>query len=204
MSTEIRSSISCNLDFFTTTLYPHLFRWGFFVKKIVFLSLLLGLVGCSNNVEKAVKQQLKDPDSAQFQNVKGYCGEVNSKNSYGGYVGFKRYISIDGEVLLEDSENVDPETFAIIWEAHCTPNKLSVNDRSKCVTDAYNQSLIMDARLKGVSKEAIKAEILADKKSSKAEIEKGLKDIDRAYGSDFKDKGLYAQNVVAECVKLIN
>lgn len=180
------------------------------MKKIVLLSLFLGLVGVSGcskvekDSQKAVLSTLKDPDSAQFQNIKGYCGEVNSKNSYGGYVGFKRYVSIDGTVLLEDSEGVEPETFAIIWEAHCTPNKLSVKERSKCVKDAYNQSLIMDAKLKGVSKESLRTEILTDKNASKAEIEEGLRDIDRAYNSNFKDKGLYAQDVVAKCVKLID
>lgn len=178
------------------------------MKKILLVGLmLLGVAGCSK-VEKdskeAVLSTLKDPDSAQFQNIKGYCGEVNSKNSYGGYVGFKRYVSIDGAVLLENSEDVEPETFAIIWEAHCTSNSLSIKDRSKCVTDAYNQSLIMDARLKGVSKETIKAGILADKKASKAEVEEGLRDVDRAYSSTFKDKGLYAQDVVAKCVRLID
>jgi hypothetical protein len=35
--------------------------------------------------KEAILSTLKDPDSAQFQNIKGYCGEVNSKNSYGGY-----------------------------------------------------------------------------------------------------------------------
>ena len=47
-----------------------------------------GINGCSK-VEKeskeAILSTLKDPDSAQFQNIKGYCGEVNSKNSYRGY-----------------------------------------------------------------------------------------------------------------------
>ena len=61
------------------------------MKKIILLSLVLGLGGMNgcSKVEKeskeAVLSTLKDPDSAQFQNIKGYCGEVNSKNSYGGY-----------------------------------------------------------------------------------------------------------------------
>ncbi|WP_286434742.1 hypothetical protein ACDW34_09275 [Acinetobacter piscicola] len=176
------------------------------MEKIVLSLLVAGvlLTGCSkteNEAKEAVLMSLKDPDSAQFQNVKGYCGEVNSKNSYGGYVGFKRFISIDGSVLLENSEDVDSSTFALIWKAHCTPNKLSVEDRSKCVKDAYNQSLVMDAKLAGVSKEAIKADIRADKSVSKAEIMEGLKDVDRAYESGFKNKDLYAQDVVAKCIK---
>jgi hypothetical protein len=46
---------------------------------------------------QALKEKLKDPDSAQFRNLwfgsdKQYgnslCGEMNAKNSYGGYTGF--------------------------------------------------------------------------------------------------------------------
>ncbi|MFH3968633.1 hypothetical protein [Acinetobacter nosocomialis] len=50
------------------------------MKKIIFLSLVLGLVGINgcSKVEKeskeAILSTLKDPDSAQFQNIKGYCG----------------------------------------------------------------------------------------------------------------------------------
>lgn len=45
-------------------------------------------------VESAIRDQLKDPDSAKFKHSKyvsngkgAYCGLVNSKNSYGGYAG---------------------------------------------------------------------------------------------------------------------
>lgn len=45
---------------------------------------------------------LKDPDSAQFRNVRWerkeslviLCGEVNAKNSFGGYVGFKPFHAV--------------------------------------------------------------------------------------------------------------
>lgn len=51
--------------------------------------------------KKAVKGSLKDPESARFQSVRiaSYlsgsvvCGEVNAKNSYGGYTGFKRFMA---------------------------------------------------------------------------------------------------------------
>ncbi|CAM3351433.1 DUF4124 domain-containing protein [Paracidovorax anthurii] len=54
------------------------------------------------------KQRLKDPDSAKFSNVRAYsfngrgktyvmtCGELNAKNSYGGYVGSKPFWVYDG------------------------------------------------------------------------------------------------------------
>lgn len=43
---------------------------------------------------------LKDPSSAQFRNERmsesGWlCGEINSKNSYGAYTGFKRFTALD-------------------------------------------------------------------------------------------------------------
>lgn len=53
---------------------------------------------------------LQDPESAQFRNEQSgragaVCGEVNAKNSMGGYVGFKRYIwAGGGESYLEGEE----------------------------------------------------------------------------------------------------
>lgn len=53
------------------------------------------LAGCSDPIEQAVKDRLKDPGSAQFKDKVVYleyaCISVNSKNSYGGYAGFTRY-----------------------------------------------------------------------------------------------------------------
>ena len=45
-----------------------------------------------------VVQQLRDPDSVQFRAEKltraGWlCGELNGKNAYGAYTGFKRFLS---------------------------------------------------------------------------------------------------------------
>lgn len=57
---------------------------------------------------EAVKNYLKDPDSAKFKGemLSGtiVCGEVNAKNSYGGYGGSKRYMVQDGMVTLESQE----------------------------------------------------------------------------------------------------
>ena len=48
----------------------------------------------------AIRAKLRDPDSAQFRNVKFYsgggapvvCGEVNGKNGFGGRAGYQRFI----------------------------------------------------------------------------------------------------------------
>lgn len=70
------------------------------------MSLLMSatLFGCDfadhSRAREAVKAELTDPDSAQFRNeeesAKGSvtCGEVNSRNRMGGYVGFTRYIYV--------------------------------------------------------------------------------------------------------------
>lgn len=63
-----------------------------------------------------VASSLKDPESAKFRNVAirpyGYgrvvCGEVNAKNSYGGYVGFTRFVASNEESMLEDSDSRYP------------------------------------------------------------------------------------------------
>ena len=63
--------------------------------------------------KNAVKHELKDPDSAQFRNVhikRGFegvvQGEVNAKNSYGGYIGFDKfyYDKKTGEVDYEKAK----------------------------------------------------------------------------------------------------
>lgn len=73
--------------------------------------------------EKYVKAKLKDPDSAQFQNqfigIKGApCGEVNAKNSFGGFSGFKRYISAGAEMTVLESD-MEPSEFEASWREIC-------------------------------------------------------------------------------------
>ena len=54
-----------------------------------------------SQAKKSLADDMKDPSSAQFRNVKlqpyldGYviCGEVNAKNSYGAYVGYTRFVA---------------------------------------------------------------------------------------------------------------
>lgn len=61
-------------------------------------------------LKKGMETRLKDPESARFSDVmvtrsdKGVltaCGQVNAKNSYGGYVGSTRFIGM----LLPESKD---------------------------------------------------------------------------------------------------
>ncbi|MGO3920808.1 hypothetical protein [Acinetobacter venetianus] len=64
-----------------------------------------------NKAKQDIKYQMKDPTSVLFRNVhvvtnsvgrKSVCGEVNAKNSYGGYVGFKDFYNTS---IVTDSDD---------------------------------------------------------------------------------------------------
>lgn len=68
----------------------------------------------SQEAKDAVTRNLKDPSSVQFRdtttiknskNEQSHCGEFNAKNSYGGYVGFKRFSYSNGILTVVDNEN---------------------------------------------------------------------------------------------------
>ena len=73
--------------------------------------------------QRAIRTSLKDPDSAQFKDVYANytekfqvvaCGRVNSKNSLGGYTGFKRFVSNGKSAIIEGRDNV-----ADAWAGAC-------------------------------------------------------------------------------------
>ena len=75
----------------------------------------------------AVKARLKDPDSAQFKDVYFFrgkdnipmtCGQVNSKNSFGGFSGFQHFVS-GGSSELTFLEN-EVKDFYKAWNRYCT------------------------------------------------------------------------------------
>lgn len=65
-----------------------------------------GELGETGKAKDAVRRLLKDPDSAQFRDVQACAkpgaiqGEVNGKNSYGGYAGFEPFIYADGSAVI--------------------------------------------------------------------------------------------------------
>lgn len=73
-------------------------------------------------VKTVIVNGLKDPDSAKFRNVKvkwdTVCGEVNAKNSFGGYVGYRRFYAIDGKDLHMEESNFREDQ----WDRFCGPN----------------------------------------------------------------------------------
>jgi len=70
----------------------------------------------------SLESELKDPSSVQFRNVtivrkksgsKSVCGEYNAKNSYGGYVGFKRFVALNSNPFLVKTD-VDDENWIML------------------------------------------------------------------------------------------
>ena len=89
------------------------------MRKTLILGLIFSIAASAQAAETAfivkaqndVKQLMKDPDSTNFRNVreitntlgnKVLCGQINSKNSYGGYVGFMPFsYSPDGLNIVD-------------------------------------------------------------------------------------------------------
>ncbi len=99
----------------------------------------LGSLGRVGAAKKLVAHDLKDPSSAQFRDVhktdQAVCGEVNGKNAYGAYVGFRHFIVESGSVSMEPElpgERLEPGvSMATIdaWNAHTA---FSSNWTTKC------------------------------------------------------------------------
>lgn len=95
----------------------------------------------------------KDPSSSQFKNAnlrqKTYgeayylCGEVNAKNSYGGYVGFERFIATAypngkmeslreqqklGSIRDETLDAATADLFRLFWKMQCTESNVILSD----------------------------------------------------------------------------
>lgn len=76
--------------------------------------------------KEAVKNKLKEANSATFRKVYFHrggdntpmtCGEVNSKNSLGGFTGYQRFVSAGKDNLTFLQEQV--KDFSTIWNKFC-------------------------------------------------------------------------------------
>jgi hypothetical protein len=59
--------------------------------------------------KRDVTAGLKDPDTAEFRNERlaadgVLCGEINARNSYGAYTGYKRYIAMAADDVYLEGE----------------------------------------------------------------------------------------------------
>lgn len=102
---------------------------------------------------ESIKNQMKDPSSTQFKNLReikntlntmSLCGEVNSKNSYGGYVGFKPFSYHNEELTI-----LDPSARSYEWytnksqydQSGCGGKEAEVKIRKAIAADGYCKSV---------------------------------------------------------------
>lgn len=78
-------------------------------------------------------QSFKDPASSQYRGlyVSGkvlpvLCGEVNSKNSYGAYVGFRRFFATGKRGLNEVEDTKNPYIINRMWPRMCEEKQADV------------------------------------------------------------------------------
>lgn len=79
--------------------------------------------------QQSIRARLKDPDSAEFRNVRFYsgsgqpvtCGEVNSKNGFGGYTGFQQFIASGtvANLAFLQSDMTTSVEWANSWNRFC-------------------------------------------------------------------------------------
>jgi hypothetical protein len=104
------------------------------MRPLFLAALCLALAACGADEGKRIAAaSLRDPRSAQFQDVQttrlqsggvAVCGEINGKNAFGAYVGFKRFVVWDGDLHMDpagaaeltaaEQEKVD-RAFGLIW-----------------------------------------------------------------------------------------
>lgn len=101
------------------------------MKKIIFLLCLASSCAAAapkdaqliSTAKTRLQYDLKDPESARYRNVvvirENVCGEFNAKNSMGGYVGFKRFMAIGGQVVFVEGEGAN---FESLWSGICLKN----------------------------------------------------------------------------------
>lgn len=81
-------------------------------------------------LRQALKDTLTDEDSAKFRNEYlslsdtdgsteiALCGEVNSKNKFGGYVGYQQFIVTTGGMVIMNTQDV-PTATQYLWPVWC-------------------------------------------------------------------------------------
>jgi hypothetical protein len=84
-----------------------------------------------SEAKAAVAANLRDPGSADFRNMLGstsaVCGEVNGKNGFGAFAGFKRFVFADDTVTFEPEMPVaaDVPGMTAYYQASATFSRVS-------------------------------------------------------------------------------
>jgi|GEM_PF-3496609 len=79
--------------------------------------------------QDAIRGRLRDPDSAEFRETRFYsggsvpvvCGEVNSRNGFGGYTGYQRFIASgdNQSIAFVASDVATGDSIDVAWDELC-------------------------------------------------------------------------------------
>lgn len=117
------------------------------------------LDSATQTAKQIVTKNFKDPDSALFRDAlwynrsdsskSVYCGSVNSKNSYGAYTGYERFI-VDsaGSFMTEGTPSVDRS--AVGSSDLLTNTALSSSQFTYILANMEQQNLILEAQLERI------------------------------------------------------
>lgn len=94
---------------------------------LISLALTLALFGpdelAKHKAKSAASASLLDPDSAKFRSVRiagnNVCGEINGKNAFGAYVGFKRFAYLSKTISVIDDGGFNSE----LIDKYCNPEE---------------------------------------------------------------------------------
>jgi hypothetical protein len=145
---------------------------GIVIRLLPFAFMVLPFGGCSSpppkaddvvaDVREQVSRGFRDPSSVQLRDLKpcekanGFYGEVNAKNGYGGYEGFKPFVFVASATFLEPSIRkgkralADHRAFATAAEA-CTDSMISIRAREQVAE--HERSLQFDEIVRQVEEE---------------------------------------------------
>lgn len=169
------------------------------MKNIIMLFFIVGLIGCQkaeNKTKEIVLSSLKDPNSAQFQNVKGYCGEVNAKNGFGGYIGFKRFYVSGNQAVFETEDNL--LDFENEWRTRCiSKQSLSQKEISSCEQLADYASSVVLIKESGGTKGSV---IDGIKESKHKDMYYPIIN-EVFYDQNITDNEEYATNILNRCLR---
>lgn len=91
--------------------------------QICLVTAALALVACNSptgTAKRAVQEHLLDPESAMWRDIEVHkltagplvCGEVNSKNTFGGFVGFRTFM-VEGPRVYLAGDSVESANLSI-------------------------------------------------------------------------------------------
>jgi hypothetical protein len=135
------------------------------VAGLIVVALSASLAACGVRVQseamEAVAAQMKDPASAQFRGLKSgktgtgfvfVCGEVNAKNSYGGYNGYRPFLWREGTYGVRLTDDKGELAFLVndYIAAQCAGRQQAYLDqviKTERYTRGYSQEYIETLRL---------------------------------------------------------